>query len=142
MHATLDGASVVVISIIVVAIVTISTLLFYGAGVEYLDFTAEDHLEGLAADGLVDAGKTRAVAPFVEFATEGVRLELEETELTCGEEAVPAGGVDVGDGGVDDGGLGGAADLREVGQKSSKILRKRKGRASEGGSAADGKKRD
>ena len=96
-HTALDGTGVVVIAVIVVAIVTISSLLLDGAGAEDFDLTAEDHLERLAADGLVDAGKTRAVAPFVEFTTEGVRLELEETELTCGEETVPAGGVDVGD---------------------------------------------
>ena len=110
----------------VVVVVAVGTLLLDGAGAEDLDLTAEDHLESLAADGLVDAGKARAVAPFVELAAEGVGLELEETELAGSEGAVPAGRVDVGDGGVDDGRLGGAADLGEVGEEGSEILRKKK----------------
>ena len=133
-------ASVVIVAVVVVTVVAISTLLLDGAGVEDLDLTAEDHLESLPADGLVDAGKARAIAPFVEFATKGVGLELEKTELTSGEEAVPARSVYVGDGGVDDGGLGGTADLGEVGEEGRKILREREVRASEG-RAAEGKKR-
>ena len=68
----LSGAREILVTIVVVGIVAICTLLLDRASVEDLDFATEDHLEGLAADGLVDTRETRAVAPFVELATEGV----------------------------------------------------------------------
>ena len=113
---------VVVVAIVVVAVVAVCAFFFNGACAEDLNLAAEDHLEGLAADGLVDAGKARAVAPFVEFATESVGLELEKAELASSEQAMPARGVDVCNGRVDDGRLGGAADLGKVGEESSQIL--------------------
>ena len=58
----------------------------------------------------------------LEFAAEGVGLELDDAELAGGKQAVATGGVDVSNGGVDDGGLGGPADLGEVGEKGGEIL--------------------
>lgn len=97
-------AGVIVIAVLIVAIVG-SVLLLDGASTEDLDLTAEDHLEALATDRLLDAGKTRAVAPFVKFTAEGVGLALDEAKLAGSHEAVAARGVDVGDRGVDDRGL-------------------------------------
>ena len=102
--------------------VLVAVLLLNRAGGEDLDLAREDHLEGLAADGLVDAGKAGAIAPLVELTAERVGLELEKAELARSECAVPAGRVDVGDRRVDDGGLGRTADLGEVGEEGGQIL--------------------
>jgi hypothetical protein len=86
-----------------------------------LELRAEDDAEAVAADGLFDAGDPAALAPLVELAAEGVCLDLEEAEFPRGEEAVALGGVDVCDGGVDDGGLGRAADLGQVGEEGCEV---------------------
>ena len=81
----------------------------------------DDDREAFAAEGFLDTGKTSPVAPFVEFAAESIALGLEKAEFAGGEHAVTAGGVDVGDGAVDDRALGGAADLGEVGEERSEV---------------------
>ena len=67
--------------VVPVVLAVVGAFLLDGAGAEDLDLAAEDHLEGLTADGLVDAGKAGAVTPLVELAAEGIGLELEEAEL-------------------------------------------------------------
>lgn len=65
------------------------------------------HLQGFVADRLLDAGKSRAVAPLVGLATEGVSLELQEAELVGGEHTVAMRGVDAYDGAIEDEVMGG-----------------------------------
>jgi len=79
------------------------------------DFAAHDHGEGFAADGLLDSGEAASVTPLVELSSESIGLEFEKAELAGGEEAMAPGGMDIGDGGVDDRGLGRATNLREIG---------------------------
>lgn len=93
-------------------------------GDDDFDFAAEDEAKAVTADGLFDTRETRAVSPFVELAPECVGLELDKTEFAGSDETVAAGSVDVGNGRVDDRGLGRTPDLGQIGQKSSEILRK------------------
>lgn len=114
--ASVDRATVLVA-------VFVFALLLDRSSAEDLDFAAHDHLEALATDGLVDARETSTVTPLVEFTTEGIRFELEETELAGGKETMTARGVDVSDGAVDDRGLAGTSDLGEVREQGSQVLR-------------------
>jgi len=86
-----------------------------------LEVAGEDEGERIRAGRLFDAGKARALPPLVDLAAEGVGLLAEEAELTCSEHPVAARGVNVRDGGVDDRGLGRAADLREVREESGEV---------------------
>lgn len=80
------------------------------------------HGEAVTPDGLLDTGNTSTFTPLIELAAEGVCLEFEKAELTGGEETMAAGGMDVGDGRVDYGGLGGASDLGKIREKCGKVL--------------------
>jgi hypothetical protein len=86
----------------------------------------------LAPQRLLHPREVRPVAPLVELAPQGVRLGGERADLARGDEAVSPGGVDVGDGGVDDAGFGGAPDLGEVGEEGGEVLGAPRGRDSGG----------
>jgi hypothetical protein len=102
--------------------VLVITFFFDRTGRDDLDFAAHNHLEPFTTDRLLDSRECRTIAPFVEFAPESVRFELEDPELACREETMTARGVNVGDRAIHYGRFRGTANLREVGEKSSKIL--------------------
>jgi hypothetical protein len=81
---------------------------------ENFKFTAEDHSKAFASDRFINAGKGRTIAPFVQFPTERVRLELEDAKFPGSEDTVSAGRVDMCDGRVDDRGFRRTTDLGQV----------------------------
>lgn len=85
------------------------------------ELTRENHRKRFGADGLVRTGHPRTIAPLVDFAAKGLCFVLELTELTGGQDAVATRGVDVGDGRINDAGLGGSTDLGQVGKQGCKV---------------------
>jgi len=85
------------------------------------EFAAQDDGESIGAAGFLDAWDARAHTPLVHFMTQCVSFALEKAELLRSEDSVPARGVDVANARVDDGGLGGSPDLREVGEQRGQI---------------------
>jgi hypothetical protein len=75
---------------VLITIATIPAVLLINDGSENLDFATENHGKSFTANGLLNAGKTRAVAPFVELATERIGLEFDEPELPRCQKAVAA----------------------------------------------------
>jgi hypothetical protein len=111
---------------VLVPIIPLPAILLVHDSSEHLDLATKHHREPVPAHGLLDARERSAVAPLVELAAQRVRFELDEPQLARGEEAVAPRGVDVRDGGVDDGGFGGAPDLREVRQQGREVLQANK----------------
>jgi hypothetical protein len=104
--------------IVAIKVMSSHVFLFFRERSECFQLTAEDHSEAIAAEGLLHTGNVSAIAPIVHFAAESVAFGFESAKLTSGESSMTAGGVDVGDRGVDDGGLGRATNLRQVGKES------------------------
>ena len=61
------------------------------------------------------------MAPLVQLAAERIGFELEQAKLAGSKKAVAARRGDVRDGAVDDSGLGGTTNLREVGEQTGKV---------------------
>ena len=91
------GADIVVLVAVFITVITIPTILLINNSSKHLDFTRKNHGEAFTAGRLFYAGKSSAVTPFVEFTTESVGFEFEESEFAGGELAMTAGCVDVGD---------------------------------------------
>ena len=121
-HARDDGDIAIVAVVTVSVAVIVTVILLDRACGEHLDFAGENHLEGFASDGLLDARESRAVAPFVQLAAKSIRFELEKAKLACSEQAVTTRRLDVRDRAVDDGRLGWPADLRQVRKQCGKVL--------------------
>jgi len=93
-----------------------------GSADDDLELARDNHGEAVTADGFFDAGDTSALTPLIELAAEGIGFDLEHAELAGGKEAVSARGMDMGDGGVDNGGFRRAADLGKVGEEGGEVL--------------------
>jgi hypothetical protein len=108
----------------IVLAVFLHVLLIFRMSRGYNDFNlaAEHHIETFAAGGFLNPGKARSIMPFVQFAAKHIRFDLESTKFTSGNQPVTARSMDVGNRRVDDGRLGGAANLGKVWQKTSEIL--------------------
>ena len=107
---------------VVVSTDTVFTVLFFADDTDELQLAAEHHAESLPSDGFLDPGDPSTVTPFVDLAPESISFVLESAELSLGEDTMAPGGVNVGDRAVDDGRLGGAADLRKVGEQLGEVL--------------------
>ena len=110
------------ITAVVLTIIVLIVVVVGGSAYDDLEFARNDHSKAITPDGFFDAGDTCALTPLIELAAESVGFDLEHAELTGGKEAVSAGGVDMCDGGVDDGGFRRAADLGEVGEEGCEVL--------------------
>jgi hypothetical protein len=88
-----------------------------------LELAAEDHGESITSHGLFNPRHTGAITPFVYFTTKSVGFMFEDAELAGRENSVTTRGMDVGNGGVDDGRFRGTTDLRQIRQESGKVLK-------------------
>jgi hypothetical protein len=104
-----------VIEVVLAIVFHAILIVVLGRGYNDLNLTAEDQVEAIVAGGLLETGEARSIAPLVQFPTKGVGFHLEHAEFTGGNHPVTARGVDVGNRGVDDSGLRGATDLRQIG---------------------------
>src|ERR1700684_3251193 len=91
------GADIIVLIAVFITVITIPTILLINNSRKNLDFTRKNHGEPFTAEMLCYAGKSSALMPFVEFTTESVGFEFEESEFAGGELAMTAGCVDVSD---------------------------------------------
>ncbi len=94
-------------SVILIAIVaTIAHFVIFflaGNGSDNLEFSGDNHGESFAADGFLDARNAGAVVPIIQFPAQLISFVLQGTELAGCVYAMAAGGVDVGNRGVDNG---------------------------------------
>jgi hypothetical protein len=111
-----------VVGIIVAIVTTVGGVLFFiRIGRKHFDLSTEDHGETLPSHRLLHSGKARSVSPVVELSAKSIRFKFEKSEFARGKETMAASRVDVSDGGIDDGGLGGSPDLGKIGQKAGKV---------------------
>jgi len=107
---------------VIIAVVFHVLLVVVLRGYDHLDLTAEHKVEAVAAGGLFETREAGSIAPLVQFPTKCVGFHLDHAEFTSGDHPVTARSVDMGNRGVDDCGLRGATNLRQIGQKTSEIL--------------------
>lgn len=91
-----------------------------------LEFATEDHREAVTSDGFFDTRDSSTVSPFVDFTAESIYFMFKDTKLARCEHTMTTGSMNVSNRRVDDGRFGGTTDLREIRQKSRKILFKKK----------------
>ena len=89
---------------LIVLAVFLHVLLIFMMSRGYNDFNlaAEHHVEAFAAGRLLKSGKTRSIAPLVQFSAEHISFDLDSTKFTSSNHPVTARSVDVGNRGVDD----------------------------------------
>lgn len=117
-----NGRKLVLIARVVVVIFVV--LLSRDSG-NHLELTTENHGKTIASDRLFDGRNTGTITPLVDFTAKSVRFMFEHAELAGREHSVAAGSMYVGNGRIDDGGLGRTTDLGQIRQKGGKILRRK-----------------
>jgi hypothetical protein len=110
-----------IVGIVIAVVLHILLIIELSRGYDNLNLATEHQVETVAPGGLVNTRKARSIVPLVQLPTKCVGFDLEHAKFASSNQPVTARSVDVSNRGIDDGGLGGATNLRKVWQKTSEI---------------------
>jgi hypothetical protein len=102
------------VEVILAVVLHVLLILVLSGRYDDLNLATEHQVETVAAGGLLNTCKAGSIVPLVQFLTKGIGFNLEHAKFASSNHPVTAGGMDVGDRGVDDGRLGGATNLGQI----------------------------
>lgn len=93
------------VEVILTLVLHILLILIWSRGYNNFDLSIEHQVEAVATGGFFKTGKTRSIAPLIQLPTKCLGFDLDHAKFTSSNQPVTPGSVDMGNRGVDDGGL-------------------------------------